>query len=147
MKIVGCLPRNACFDAPTCLVSSLWFSCGLAVAMGEAANLSCFKVSKQVVTRFCVAGVPLRDILTCLQTSRKSFCVAGAILMRCFQKMRSTFSGRRNTGDLHSHFAWQAQHFRCITLRRCVFFAHTHVRTVLCQVVTMCKSVACCDIR
>jgi len=28
--------RNARFSAPTCLVSSLWFSCGVAVSMGEA---------------------------------------------------------------------------------------------------------------
>ena len=38
MKIGGCLARNARFDAPTCLVSGLWFSCGLAVSMGEAAK-------------------------------------------------------------------------------------------------------------
>ena len=38
VKSGGSLPRNARFDAPTCLVSSLWFSCGLAVSMGEAAK-------------------------------------------------------------------------------------------------------------
>ena len=38
VKIGGCLARNARFDAPTCLVSSLWFSCGLAVSLGEAAT-------------------------------------------------------------------------------------------------------------
>jgi len=38
VKIGGTLARNARFDAPTCLVSSLWFSCGLAVCMGEAAK-------------------------------------------------------------------------------------------------------------
>ena len=37
-RIGGSLARNACFDAPTCLVSSLWFSCGVAVSMGEAAK-------------------------------------------------------------------------------------------------------------
>ena len=30
--------RKARFAAPTCLVSSLWFSCGVAVSMGEAAK-------------------------------------------------------------------------------------------------------------
>jgi len=34
------------FDALTCLVSSLWFSCGLAVSMGEAANPFLFKGAK-----------------------------------------------------------------------------------------------------
>ena len=39
VKIGGSLARNGRFRAPTCLVSSLWFSCGLAVSMGEAAKL------------------------------------------------------------------------------------------------------------
>ena len=38
VKIRGSLARNARFDAPTYLVSSLWFSCGLAVSLGEAAK-------------------------------------------------------------------------------------------------------------
>jgi len=38
VKIGGSLARNAHFDAPTCIVSSLWFSCGLAVSIGEAAK-------------------------------------------------------------------------------------------------------------
>ena len=38
VKIGGSLARNARFAAPTCLVSSLWFSCGFAVSMGEAAK-------------------------------------------------------------------------------------------------------------
>ena len=56
VKIGGSLARNARFDAPTCLVSSLWFFCGLAVSMGEAAKSLLFdafsKVSKQVVMSF-----------------------------------------------------------------------------------------------
>ena len=38
VKIGGSLPRNARFAAPTCLVSSLWFSCGLAVSIRDAAK-------------------------------------------------------------------------------------------------------------
>ena len=38
IKIGGSLARNARFFAPTCLVSSLWFSCGVAVSMGEVAK-------------------------------------------------------------------------------------------------------------
>ena len=44
VKIGRILARNARFGAPTRLVSSLWFSCGFAVSMGEAAKpvlLSC----------------------------------------------------------------------------------------------------------
>ena len=38
VKIGGSFARNPHSDAPTCLVSSLWFSCGLAVSKGEAAK-------------------------------------------------------------------------------------------------------------
>ena len=41
--IGGSLARNARFGAPTCLVSSLWFSRGFAVSMGEAAKPLLFK--------------------------------------------------------------------------------------------------------
>jgi len=38
VKIGGSLARKARFDAPMCLVWGLWFSCGLALSMGEAAK-------------------------------------------------------------------------------------------------------------
>ena len=41
VKIGGSLARKARFDAPTSLVSSLWFSC--AVSMGEAAKSLLFE--------------------------------------------------------------------------------------------------------
>ena len=47
VKLGGNLARNACFGAPTCLFSSLWFSSGVAVSMGEAAKhvlSACFKL-------------------------------------------------------------------------------------------------------
>ena len=71
VKIGGSFAHNADFGVPTCLVSSLWFSCGVAVSMGEAAKHSFSKISKQVVMSFCVAGVALCDIPTCLITCRK----------------------------------------------------------------------------
>ena len=54
VKIGGSLARNVRFDAPTCLVSSLWFSCGLAVSMGEAVKpllLEGFQAGCRVVLR------------------------------------------------------------------------------------------------
>ena len=39
VKIRGCLARNVRFSAPTCFVSRVWFSRGLAVFMVEAAKL------------------------------------------------------------------------------------------------------------
>ena len=53
-KIGGSLARNARFASPTCLVSSLWFSCGLAVFMGEAAKhvlVESFQAGCHVVLR------------------------------------------------------------------------------------------------
>ena len=43
VKIAGNLVRNAGFSASTCLVSSRWFSCGVAVSMGEAGKHVLFK--------------------------------------------------------------------------------------------------------
>ena len=51
VKIRGRLARHARCGAPTCLVSSLWFSCGFAVSMGEAAKPLLSNVSTQVVMR------------------------------------------------------------------------------------------------
>ena len=45
MKIGRGLVRNTCFFASTCLVSRRWFSCGIAVSMGEARKLSHWNVS------------------------------------------------------------------------------------------------------
>ena len=38
VKLGGRLARNSRFHAPMCLVSSLWFSLGLAMSMGEVAK-------------------------------------------------------------------------------------------------------------
>ena len=77
VKIGGCLARNACFDAPTCLVSGLGFSSAVAVSMGKLQNLSFSKVSKLVALLFRVAGVALGDILTCLQKVTKTVLCGG----------------------------------------------------------------------
>ena len=178
VKIGGSLARNARFGAPTCLVSRLWFSRGLAVSMGEAAklvllsccqlrkspevsyemivlvlprvssrvsgfpvgspclwgkpqNLSFSKVSKEVVMSFCVAGVALCDIPTCLimcqkcQNWRKSrtkcwfFCIHVSCLESLvFLRRRRVYGGSWKTSPirmcpsrLSCRFAWQAWHF------------------------------------
>ena len=54
MKIAGSLVQNAGFSASTCLVSSRWFSCGVAVSMGEAGKhilLECVQAGCHVVLR------------------------------------------------------------------------------------------------
>ena len=54
VKIAGSLVRNGGFSASTCLVSSRWFSCGVAVSMGEAGKpvpFECFQAGCHVVLR------------------------------------------------------------------------------------------------
>ena len=75
-----------------------------------------------VVASFRVAGVALRDIQTCSATCRKSFCVAGAILLRRFQKMCCSFRGRRSTLDV-SIVIFRGRR-STLDVSRCVFFAN-----------------------
>ena len=72
----------------------------MAVPMGSSAGVVIFEGFRRGVASFRVAGVALRDIQTCSGTCRKSFCVAGAILLRGFQKMCCSFRGRRSTLDV-----------------------------------------------
>jgi hypothetical protein len=69
----------------------------MAVPMVSSAEVVIFGGFKLLVASFRVAGVGLRDIQTCFVTCGKLFCVASAILLRRFQKMRCIFPGRRNT--------------------------------------------------
>ena len=73
---------------------------------------------RRLVASFRVAGVALRDIQQRSVTRRKSFCVAGTILLRRFAKTRGRFRGRHSTFDVSIViFSWQAQHFRRVVLR------------------------------
>ena len=71
----------------------------MAVPMVSSAGGVIFGGFQRFVASFRVAGVALCYIQTCSVTRRKSFCVAGAILLRRFPKMRGSFRGRRNTLD------------------------------------------------
>ena len=85
---------------------------------------SFLEVSNVALLRFAWQCVALRDIQTCFVTRRKSFCVAGAILLRRFRKMRCSFRGRSSTSDVS--IVW-AQHLRRVVLR---VFANRIVRAV-----------------
>ena len=63
-------------------------------------NRSFLEVSNVALLRFAWQCVALRDIQTSFVTCRKSFCVAGAILLRRFRKMRCSFRGRSSTSDV-----------------------------------------------
>ena len=129
LKVGGSLARNARFEAPTCLVSILWFSPAGAVSIwGKLQHLSLPKVSKAVLISFCVAGVALHDILMCLKNSRKSFCVTCAILLQGFQKTTCIFRDRHSTLDL-SIFILRGRR-STLDVSCCVFLAHRIVRAV-----------------
>ena len=90
----------------------------MAVPMVSSAEVVIFGGFRRVVASFRVAGVALRDIQTCSGTCRKSFCVAGAILLRRFSEDVLQFSWQaQHFGRVHRHFSWQAQHFRRVMLR------------------------------
>ena len=94
----------------------------MAVPMVSSAKKVTFGAFQRCIASFRVAGVALRDIPTCFKTRRKSFCAAGAILLRCFQKIGCIFRGRRSalkTSDV-------ILHGRCSTLNVscCVFSAN-----------------------
>ena len=72
----------------------------MAVPMGSSAGGIIFGGFRRLVASFRVAGVALRDIQQRSVTCRKSFCVAGGILLRRFQKMCCIFRGRRSTLDV-----------------------------------------------
>ena len=94
----------------------------MAVPMGSSAEVVIFGGFRRVVASFRVAGVALRDIQTCSATCRKSFCVAGAILLRRFQKMCCSFRGRRSTLGV-SIVIFRGRR-STLDVLRCVFFVN-----------------------
>ena len=94
----------------------------MAVPMGSFAEVVLFCGFRRVVVSFRVAGVALRDIQTCSGTCRKSFFVAGAILLRRCQKMCGSFRGRRNTLDV-SIVIFRGRR-STLDVSCCVFFAN-----------------------
>ena len=92
----------------------------MAVPMGSFAEVVLFGGFRRLVASFRVAGMALRDIQTCSGTCRKSFCVAGAILLRRFQKMCCSFRGRHSTLDV-SIVIFRGRH-STLDVSCCVFF-------------------------
>ena len=77
---------------------------------------------KRRVASFRVAAVAFPDIQTCFVTCRRSFCVAGAILLRRFAKMRGRFRARRSTFDV-SIVIFRGRH-STLDVSCCVFFVN-----------------------
>ena len=101
----------------------------MAVPMGSFAEVVLFGGFRRLVASFRVAGVALRDIQTCSATCRKSFCVAGAILLRRFQKMCCSFRGRHSTLDV-SIVIFRGRR-STLDVSCCVFFANRIGRAAL----------------
>ena len=103
--------------------------CYMAVPMVSSAAVVIFGGFRRLVASFRVAGVALRDIQTCSVTCRKSFCVAGAILWRRFQKMCCSFRGRRSTLDVSIVILRGRR--STLDVLCCVFFANRIGRAAL----------------
>ena len=94
----------------------------MAVPIRSSAKGVTFGAFQRRVASFCVAGVALSDIPTCFMTCQKSFCVAGAILLPRFQKMRCIFRGRRSTLDTSDVILRGRR--STLDVSCCVFFAN-----------------------
>ena len=112
VKIGGSLAWNALFDAPTCLVSGLRFSSGLAVSMGEAANLPCFTVRAN-------CNVVLRGRRGTSWHSHSSANVSKIMLCRRCNKLAS-FS----EDEVHYTPHFTLLHFRLDILHSALYTAH-----------------------
>ena len=69
----------------------------MAVPMVRSAKRVPFGAFQRHIASFRMAGVALRDIPTCFKTCQAWFCVAGALVLRRFQKMCCILRGRRST--------------------------------------------------
>ena len=107
--------RNARFDAPTHLVLSLWFSCGLAVSMGKPLFFEGFQAGCHIFF-LCRHGTWWHSNLF-HNVSKVVLCGRRQIFASFSQdELHFSWQGQ-HFGDLCRHFAWQAQHFRRVALR------------------------------
>ena len=107
---------------PSATVRNRSYELRMAVPMGSFAEVVLSGGFRRVVASFRVADVALRGIQTCSATCRKSFCVAGAILLWRFQKMCCSFRGRRSTLDV-SIVIFRGRR-STLDVSSCVFFAN-----------------------
>ena len=104
--------------------------CYIAVSMVSSAALqkgSFLEVSNVSLLRFAWQAwhfVTFPDVFR--NACRKSFCVAGAILLRRFQKMRCSFRGRSSTLDVSIVILRGRR--STLDVSCCVFFANRIVR-------------------
>ena len=90
----------------------------------KSGHLWTFGGCKCRVASFRVAGEAHCDIPTCFITCPKSFCVADAILLCCFEKMSCIFRGRRSTWA--TSIVILRGRRSTLDVLRCVFFCESH---------------------
>ena len=134
VKIGGCLARNArLLQHVSSRVSG--FPVASPCLWGKLQNLSsCFKVSKQVVMSFCVAGVALPDVFTCLHftlyTLQFSLHTPHFTLHTLHFTLRNFISTLNTSHSLCTlHFTLYTLHFTLHTLHSTLHTLHSTLYT------------------
>ena len=96
----------------------------MAVSMVSSAEGSFLEVSNVSLLRFAWHAWHFVTFRRFFVTCRKSFYVAGAILLQRFQKMRCSFRGRRSTLDV-SIVIWRGRG-NTLDVSCCVFVCELH---------------------
>ena len=137
VKIGGCLARNVRLLQQLQHVSSRvsGFPVASPCLWGKLQNLSsCFKVSKQVVMSFCVAGVALPDVFTCLHftlyTLQFSLHTPHFTLHTLHFTLRN-FISTLNTSHSTLHFTLYTPHFTLYTPYFTLYTPHFTLRNFL----------------
>ena len=139
VKIAGCIAQNARITASMRLVSSRWFSCGVAMSNGGSWKTCPFRMCpSRLSCRFAWQAWRFVTFQTCLimfwkcQNWRKSRtkCCFFCIHVSCFESLvflwrRCVYGGSWKTcpfrmcpSRLSCRFAWQAWHF--VTFQTCL---------------------------
>ena len=131
VKIGGSLVRNAGFSASTCLVSS-FFPVASPCLWGKLENISYSNVSKQVVMSFCVAGVALCDIPTCLITCPKYQNWRKSRTKCSFFGTHVSYTPHSSPETLHStlHTLRYTLHFPLLTPHSTLYTPHSTLYTL-----------------
>ena len=105
VKILGGFIRNKRFGLPTCLISMQ--------------NLSLWNVSNEVYKRVVLRGRGGASWHSHVshKVSRVVLCDMHNTFARFSEDKLIFLRQAQHFGDLHCHFAWQAQHFRRVVLR------------------------------
>ena len=138
VKIGGSLARNVRFSAPTCLVSSLWFSCGVAASMGEAARpilFEGFQAGCHVVLRGRRGTLWHSKLFDNVSKVPNWAEVSHKMLVFLRPRVSSRVSGEAAKPLLFGGFARQVWHF--VTFQPVLYTPHPTLHTLHSQLPTL----------